>query len=159
MEANDPANAGSYWMRAVPQLSCSPNGNPDDIKGIVYYGLSHNEPTTQPYTMADNCLNEPVSQHHPVVQRQVGAVSSNVKEQLTVSKPNGFFKWFLNTTSLRVDWSQPSILSAYTDQPYTNQSGVVKVNGGPNDWVYFVIQSVIPGVFSHTPLRSSQMAY
>jgi hypothetical protein len=143
VEAKDPLNLGKYWLRSVPQLTCSGNANPDDIKGIIRYGNSVGNPTTAPYNLTDDCLNEPLSKQHPVLARNVGTPSARIGEQITLSVPNGVFRWLLNGTTFMANWSQPTILSIHDNLKYTNQSNVIEITGNPDQWVYFIIQSAI----------------
>jgi FtsP/CotA-like multicopper oxidase with cupredoxin domain len=44
-------SSGNYWMRAIPQTTCSDNDNFDNIKGIVMYDTTNTtEPDTPAYT-------------------------------------------------------------------------------------------------------------
>jgi hypothetical protein len=46
-------SSGDYWMRAIPQESCSNNDNVDNILGIVRYDSSSTaDPTTSAYDLA-----------------------------------------------------------------------------------------------------------
>jgi FtsP/CotA-like multicopper oxidase with cupredoxin domain len=143
IEATDPIGVGNYWLRAVPQLACSDNANPDDIRGIIRYGFHQGDPTTTAYNVTDDCLNEPLSEQHPVVALNVGPPSVEIDEHLTLGKTGGVFKWFLNGTTFKVDWSEPTIRSIWENKPYTNQSDAIEISGKPTDWIYFIIETAI----------------
>lgn len=52
-------STGDFWLRAIPQTSCSDNGNTDNILGIVRYDSnSTSNPNSTAFTFLDSCLDD-----------------------------------------------------------------------------------------------------
>lgn len=101
--ADQADTASDFWIRAIPQSSCSDNDNPDNIKGIVHYGSSTSTPSTAGYDIVDECIDE--SNLVPIVSKTVGDVTASVSEAVGVgSNDAGYFTWELNETSYLVQW-------------------------------------------------------
>ncbi|EHK48441.1 uncharacterized protein TrAtP1_009819 [Trichoderma atroviride] len=142
--ANQSSVADNFWMRAIPQSACSSNNNLDDIRGIVYYGSSAGTPTTTGYSYTDNCVDEDASNLVPYVSKTVSSQTTTVGEAVTVSKnSNNLFKWFLNSTTMVVDWEDPTLLQVYNGATTFNTSNAVISLPNANEWVYVVISTVI----------------
>lgn len=142
--ANQSSVADNFWMRAIPQSACSSNDNLDDIRGIVYYGSSAGTPTTTGYSYVDNCADEDASNLVPYVSKTVSSQTTTVGEAVTVSKnSNNLFKWFLNSTTMVVDWEDPTLLQVYNNVTTFNTSNAVISLPNANEWVYLVISTAI----------------
>jgi hypothetical protein len=103
--ANQADVASDFWMRAIPQIACSDNDNPDNIKGIVHYGSSTGTPTTEGFVIVDECVDEKVT---PVLSKTAGSIDKLFSEAAFVgSNDAGFFTWTLNGTSYLVAWEEP----------------------------------------------------
>lgn len=131
-------------MRAIPQSACSSNDNLDDIRGIVYYGSSAGTPTTTGYSYTDSCEDEDASNLVPYVSKSVSSGTTTVGEVVTLGKnSNNLFKWYLNSTTMVVDWEDPSLLQVYNGVTTFNTSNAVVSLPNANEWVYVVISTAI----------------
>ena len=141
MTANQADVAENFWMRAIPQSACSENESTDNIKGIVYYGDSPSTPTTTAYDYTDSCDDE-TDNIVPYVVKDVEAADWNSLQTADVARNDaGLFKWRLNSTSMLVDWADPTlsqVLNGVTT--YETDDAVVELTEA-NQWVYFVIET------------------
>lgn len=131
-------------MRAIPQAACSDNDSSDNIKGIVYYDSSTTTPTTTGYDYTDSCSDE-TTNLIPHLTKTVSTANWNDLESATVGQTTaGLFKWYLNSTTLLVDWADPTLLQVYNNPSttFSNQSAVIALDTA-DQWVYFVIQTTL----------------
>jgi Multicopper oxidase len=106
--ANQESVASDFWIRAIPQSACSSNANIDGIKGIVHYGSSTGTPSTSAYDFTDECVDEEYANLIPYVSKDVGTEFWDETETVTVGKnSNNIFNWYLNDTSLLIQWDNP----------------------------------------------------
>jgi hypothetical protein len=113
--ANQASVASDFWMRAYPQVACSSNGNVDGIQGIIHYGDSTGTPNTTNYQYTDECVDEPYANLVPFVSKDVGSEFYDEEETLTIGKNSeNYFLWFLNGTSLLIEWNDPVRISGRT---------------------------------------------
>lgn len=132
-------------MRAIPQSACSSNENSDDIKGIVYYGSSAGIPETTGYSYTDSCDDEDISNLVPFVSKSVSSDTTTEDEAVTVGKnSDNLFKWYLNSTTMVVDWEDPSLLQVYNGATTFDASNAVISLPNANEWVYTVISTTMP---------------
>jgi FtsP/CotA-like multicopper oxidase with cupredoxin domain len=136
--------ADDFWMRAVPQAACSDNDSVNNIKGIVFYGDTPGTPSTTAYDYTDSCDDE-TDNIVPYISKTVEDANWNDLETATVGKNSaGLFKWMLNSTSMMVDWANPTlaqVLNGSTD--YETDDAVIELSEA-NQWVYFVIETTLP---------------
>ncbi|OJD38659.1 multicopper oxidase [Diplodia corticola] len=139
--ADQASVASDFWMRAIPQSACSDNDNSDDIKGIVHYGSSTDTPTTSAYDYTDACVDEDSSDLVPYVSKTATSGTS-LAEAVTVGQNSeNLFRWYMNSTSMQVDWADPTLLQVYNDDlDFTNTSGVVQLDTA-DEWYFFVIET------------------
>ncbi|UKZ91485.1 uncharacterized protein TrAFT101_006462 [Trichoderma asperellum] len=143
--ANQSSVADNFWMRAIPQSACSSNENSDDIKGIVYYGSSAGTPETTGYSYTDSCDDEDISNLVPFVSKSVSSDTTTEDEAVTVGKnSDNLFKWYLNSTTMVVDWEDPSLLQVYNGATTFDASNAVISLPNANEWVYTVISTTMP---------------
>ena len=111
MEA-DQDSSTNYWLRAVWQTNCAGNKNADNILGIVRYenAPTDAEPTSTMATVANNCIDEPLASLSPHVPIDVGEFAAHDVVQLGFQNPNNVFTWTINTSSLVLDWRDPTAL-------------------------------------------------
>ncbi|KAL4948633.1 laccase [Aspergillus filifer] len=144
--ANQASVADSFWLRAIPQAACSENESTNNIKGIIYYGDSTSTPDTIAYTYTDSCVDEDPSNLTPIVNPLSVSSSpfSTTSEPVTLgTNSESLFRWKLNSTSMHVNWTDPSLLEIYRNHSvstFANTSGVVELTQG-NEWVYVVIET------------------
>lgn len=130
-------------MRAIPQSACSDNANSDDIKGIVYYGSSTSTPSTSAYDFVDGCDDE-TSNLTPYLSKTAGSDSLNMQESATVGfNDDNLFRWYLNSTTMVVNWSDPTLLQIINnDTTYAASNAVLELPNA-NEWVYIVIETTL----------------
>ncbi|KAI3112891.1 CAZyme family AA1 [Penicillium roqueforti] len=145
--ANKRQISDSFWIRAIPQEACSENANPDNIRGILYYGNSPNTPTTRPYTFPDECTDEPASSLIPQVPKTVSAADWNNLTDVTLGRNTAnLFRWYLNSTTMQVLWEDPTLLQLFNNENtpnFTESSGVIELPRA-NEWVYLMINTSFP---------------
>ncbi|KAF2709229.1 multicopper oxidase [Pleomassaria siparia CBS 279.74] len=142
--ADQAATADSFWMRAIPQSACSDNDNSDDIRGIVYYGTSTTTPTTSAYSYTDSCDDEDLATLVPYVAKTVGTSTSTTLEDASVGfNSDNLFRWTLNSTSMVVDWADPTLSQILNgNTTYATDDAVIQLPNA-NEWVYLVIQTTL----------------
>jgi hypothetical protein len=114
VEAN--AAVDNYWLRSG--YSCSGNGNPANITGIVRYDSSSTaDPTTTAVTAERSCGDEPLTSLVPYLAMNVGNFSDNaVIEEALSSTSGGIFNWTLNSSTLYLNWSDPTTLKIFNHE-------------------------------------------
>ncbi|QDS75973.1 hypothetical protein FKW77_003999 [Venturia effusa] len=146
VKADQGAVAKDFWMRAIPQVTCSLNNSPNNIRGIVHYGSSTGMPATMGYGYTDECVDEPYAKLVPHVRRTVGPSSvTEVKPVNATRNAEGLFRWTVGGTSLDVEWDNPS-LSQVLKNPrttFTNTSNAIHLPNA-DQWVYVLITSQLP---------------
>lgn len=136
--------ADSFWMRAVPQTACSGNLNADNIKGIVYYGASKKIPTTASHEYVDSCEDMDAKLLVPHHAETVGTLDPMNKQLAAAGKnSDGFFRWYLNSTTMIVDWGNPTVKQITDKVNAFEQSNAVISLDKANEWAYTVIQTTL----------------
>lgn len=141
------ANAATdnYWLRAIYNSDCgSINHYLDNIKGIIRYDASSTaDPvtTTQNYTAI--CRDEDYSNLVPYVAQNVGEIATQLSTNLSYLYNNDIWQWTLNTSTLIVNWSEPTVVSLYNNGGPTNLDLPTNANlwelTQENGWVYLVL--------------------
>lgn len=132
-------------MRAKPQSACSKSSNADNIKGIVHYGDSTAVPTTTSYSYPDNCDDMPAASLVPHLSKKVGSSTYNALHNVSISKNDQkLWRWYLNSTSLKLDWANPTTLQIQNEMTNFGQSEAVFQLERPNEWAYTVIETNFP---------------
>ncbi|KAJ0108421.1 uncharacterized protein J7T55_005398 [Diaporthe amygdali] len=133
---------GDFWMRAIPQESCSDNDNVDNILGIVRYDSSSTaDPTTSAYSdLTDSCDDEDSANLVPYVAIEVGTVSAEDDEEagLTVSTS---IKWTMNDVSFVSEWDYPTVLAIGEGNTSWTSAEHVWTLPDADQWVYMIIQT------------------
>ncbi|KAL2880399.1 hypothetical protein SGCOL_004116 [Colletotrichum sp. CLE4] len=135
--------ADNFWIRAIPQSACSDNDSTDNIKGIISYTGTITTPTTSAYTYTDSCDDE-TDNISPYVSKTVDSANWDELESASVSKNTaGLFKWYLNSTSMLVDWASPTLESVINgNTTWEDDDAVIQLDEA-NQWVYFVIETTL----------------
>ncbi|KAI4862339.1 multicopper oxidase [Hypoxylon rubiginosum] len=137
--ADQGAVAENFWIRAIPQSACSENENPDNIRGILSYSNATSTPTTTGWDYTDSCDDE-TPNLVPHISKTVGD-STAITEEAGVSIVNGLFRWTLNSTSLLVDWKNPTLLQVVNDvTEFETDDSVIQLSE-PNVWFYMAIET------------------
>lgn len=142
--ADEAATADSFWMRAIPQSACSENSNEDDIKGIIYYGDSTTEPTTSGYDYTDSCDDE-TDNLVPYLSKTVQSPADRTEELpagIAFTSDN-LFKWTLNSTSMVVDWGNPTLSQIVNGTTTWDTDNAIIELPNANEWVYIVISTTL----------------
>lgn len=106
---------GNYWMRAVPQLSCSANEMTLNIRGVLNYdSVDMADPTTEAYNYGDDCNDEAASDLVPYVEMDVDPADTFTTFDVGLNTPNGLFKWTVNNSTFLSDWATPSMFSVWS---------------------------------------------
>lgn len=135
--------SGNYWMRAIPQSSCSDNANADNIRGIIRYASSTADPTTTAYTYTDDCTDEPAASLVPYVAKNVGSATLTSTEDVTLAQVDTMFKWFLNNVTLDMQWNNPTLLQVENGVTVFSVNESVIPLPTANEWAYVVIESAL----------------
>ncbi|KAL3469804.1 laccase [Aspergillus californicus] len=143
--ADQASTADSFWLRAIPQEACSENDSANNIRGIIYYGDSTSTPETSAYDYTDSCSDEDPADLAPMVNPLSVSSSpfSTTSEPVALGTDDGYFRWKLNSTSMEVEWADPSLLEILQNNSvstFANTSGVVELTEA-NKWVYIVIET------------------
>ncbi|KAG8415838.1 hypothetical protein J3459_014043 [Metarhizium acridum] len=139
--ADQASTADNFWMRAIPQAACSENESSNNIRGIVYYGDSAGTPTTTGYNYTDSCDDE-TANLIPYVSKSVSDANWNDLELATVGTNSaGLFKWYLNSTTMLVNWAKPTLQSVLNGTTsYDNDTAVIQLSDA-DQWIYVVIET------------------
>ncbi|KAK7183195.1 hypothetical protein DPSP01_011427 [Paraphaeosphaeria sporulosa] len=141
--ADQASVADNFWLRAIPQSACSDNDNSDDIKGIVYYGDSVGTPSTSAYTYDDSCDDE-TANITPYLSKTVGDSSSTNTEAASVAfNDDSLFRWYLNSTTMVVDWEDPTLSQVLAGNTSYETSNAVITLPTADEWVYMVISTTM----------------
>lgn len=98
-------DVGNYWFRAIPQASCSTNGNTDGIVAIVrYVDAEEEDPTTSAYTYTDSCSDENPTNLIPILEISPTTFISGQTLEVAIAPENGLFYWSVNSSSLYLNW-------------------------------------------------------
>ncbi|KAF2622424.1 multicopper oxidase [Macroventuria anomochaeta] len=135
--------ADNFWLRAIPQSACSENDNSDDIRGIIYYGDSPSTPSTTAYSYDDSCDDE-TDNLVPYISKSVETESSTNVEAATVGyNSDKLFRWFLNSTTMVVEWENPTLEQILAGNTTYATSNAVLELPDANIWTYLVIETTL----------------
>lgn len=138
----------NYWMRAVPQLDCSNNTAPDNIKGVVHYqgAETNTDPTSIKWpNLQSKCDDFPFSQLVPWVglDAHISGTSKTVHSEVSFDKVGDIplYLWTLGGDYFNNSWSNPTLqqLEPGNAELMTDRT-MVEVST-PNQWVILVIQT------------------
>jgi hypothetical protein len=112
------ADVDDYWLRAGWVSACAANDNPDDMTGIVRYdSTSTADPTTTGVTVGTYCGDEPNASLVPFLPISVGDFSdSDITEEALSFIAQNTFTWTINSSSLYLDWANPTTLRIFNDE-------------------------------------------
>jgi hypothetical protein len=141
VNASEPID--DYWMRAIPQVTCSNNDNVDGILGIVRYDVSSTvDPTTTMYNYTDSCDDMPLASLVPYLPLDPG--SETTEEDLEVApiadNATGVVYWNVANSSLDLDWSNPTLLQVYDNATTFGASENLYQAATQGDWTYVILE-------------------
>ncbi|KAM0724314.1 hypothetical protein Q7P37_000196 [Cladosporium fusiforme] len=138
--------ASDFWIRAKPDSYCSENDNTDDIKGMLHYGSSTDEPSTSAWTYdSNNCAGESASSIVPYVALDAES-SADLTDDLSVTvgkNSDSLFKWYIGGTTFLSEWENPTaqqVLSDPDSTSFTNSSAVIQLPNA-DEWYYLIIET------------------
>jgi FtsP/CotA-like multicopper oxidase with cupredoxin domain len=140
--------ANDFWIRAIPDSSCSENDNTDDIKGILHYGSSTETPSTSAWTYdANDCAGEDASSIVPYLSLDVDSEASSTDDlAVTIGRNTANrFKWYLGGTTFLTEWANPTakqILEDPTSTSFANSSAVIQLPTA-DEWYYLIIETTL----------------
>ena len=133
---------GDFWLRAIPQESCTETDAVDNVKGIVRYGNSSTaDPTTSAYNYTDSCADEDSSNLVPYLTVNVTDVDVEDDEAVAVQVTDNALLWTVNKTSFHTLWEDPTLLQVADGvSNWTAKERVVELPEA-DQWVHMVIHS------------------
>ncbi|KAK4460398.1 laccase-2 [Cladorrhinum samala] len=144
VEAN--ASPGNYWLRAGWVSACANNENPEEMTGIVRYDAnSKDDPqSVSTVTPTTSCLGEPNSLTVPALSLDVENFGGGTTRENLGFKFDEYFKWTINTSSLLLDWGNPTLEKVFAGENiFPTEYNVVAVEpsgSGQPEWQVLVIQ-------------------
>ncbi|KAF2134508.1 multicopper oxidase [Dothidotthia symphoricarpi CBS 119687] len=137
-----------YWFRAIPQASCSNNGNADDIRAIVRYSPSSTadpKSVSWPGNAKDRCMDVAYESLVPHVPHTVvSPIKGDTELAVGLAKTDGLFTWNIALSSMHVSWEMPSLLSIAEGKTDFETNDNVYLLPNANEWIYWVIDTAIP---------------
>lgn len=132
---------GDFWLRAIPQESCSDNNNVDNILGIVRYDSSSTaDPTSTAYsTLVDSCADESAANLAPFLAIDVGTVADTDDELASLSFTTSIL-WTMNAVSFVSEWSYPTVEAIEDGNTTWSTAEHVWSLPTADEWVMMVIQ-------------------
>ncbi|KAI0113467.1 putative multicopper oxidase [Daldinia grandis] len=141
--ADQASTADSFWLRAIPQSACSENDSEDNIRGIVSYTDTVSTPETTGYEYVDSCTDE-TENIVPYHSKTVGSTAAVTNEVAGIGTLNGLFRWTLNSTSMLVNWTNPTLLQVMNGESTFEVDDSVLQLPDANVWVYLAIETDLP---------------
>lgn len=113
-------STADYWLRAIPQTSCSDTDNAGNIKGIVRYdSTSTSDPTSSAYDYIDSCNDEDMGNLVPYVPLNASTAGVTDDFAVTVGRSGSVFKWFMAGTTFVVSLLSITLLTKKSDAYYS----------------------------------------
>ncbi|EQK99972.1 hypothetical protein G6O67_008667 [Ophiocordyceps sinensis] len=141
--ADQGAIASNFWMRAVPQALCSANRNAFNIRGIVHYDERPSTPRTLGRLDPPTCHDESMNDLVPHIRKDVGRADLETLETVAVRRDGPIFLWTLNSTSMRVEWDNPTIGKVLNKEGFRESNAIIELPNA-NELFYMVIQTHLP---------------
>lgn len=151
VHANQAETADAFWLRAIPQTSCSKNSNAENIRGVVYYKHVHTVPSTTAHHASNSCADEDGAQLVPLVSHDLHLSPDETfyVESLpaTITRTeNALYRWQLNGTSMAVNWSDPTVrqIQRTVERPALFPASHAAISiPRPNTWVLIIIETSV----------------
>jgi FtsP/CotA-like multicopper oxidase with cupredoxin domain len=141
VEANQATD--DYWLRAIPQTTCSDNDSTNNIKGIIRYNSSStSDPSSSAYTFTDTCDDEDTSNLVPYLSLNVSSSTVEDDESVTVGEnSDSLFRWYMNKETFQVEWDDPTLMKVYeNNDTFTSQEHVIEIDTA-DEWQYVAIST------------------
>ncbi|KAF2274181.1 uncharacterized protein EI97DRAFT_451765 [Westerdykella ornata] len=146
-----------YWLRAYWVNICAgtANDNPKDSTGIVRYdATSKNDPTSVSVVQPPKiCNDEPLENLEPYLNVDVSNIGGITLEELRVRFTHeALFTGTINSSTLQLDWSNPTLNRAYNnDTSFPTELNVVSVDkktSSDDEWTVLVIENKVLGLLA-----------
>ena len=74
----------------------------------------------------------------PVVDKSVGSSCWEPDKAITLqTNSDNYFRWYLNGTTMQVEWANPSLLQVYNnDTTFSDSSAVIELSKA-DEWAYY----------------------
>ncbi|TLS22038.1 uncharacterized protein PpBr36_09537 [Pyricularia pennisetigena] len=136
------AGAESFWMRAIPQTNCTKAKSPSNIKGIIHYGAKPSTPKSTGHAYTDSCLDEDRSRLVPMVPKDVADPTWTRFNMASWNRTaKNLVRWYLNGTSMEVDWSNPTLAQMHDNTTAYKKSHAVAELDKPDAWIYVAVET------------------
>lgn len=131
-----------YWMRAIPQESCSDNDNVDNILGIVRYdSTSTSDPTTTATASTDSCDDEDISNLVPYLVNDVSSTYEEEDDFVAGLSFGSSILWTMGGVSFVSQWDYPTLQQVSEgNDTWTTDQHVVQLPTA-DETIYFVIST------------------
>lgn len=100
-------------------------------------------PETTGYDYVDSCTDE-TENIVPYYSKTVGSTTAVTDEVADIGTLNGLFKWTLNSTSMLVSWTNPTLLQVMNGESAFEVDDSVLELPDANVWVYLAIETDLP---------------
>lgn len=143
--ADQAAVATDFWMRAIPQSSCSSvdEDQAADVKAIVTYADTASEPTTDGWAYdLDECVDE-TDNLVPYLAKTVGDAVWDDNEVADFTTVGDLFKWTLNSTTMLVEWSNPTLSMVMNGETDFEDNDAILQLPTADEWVYLAIDTTL----------------
>ncbi|KAI8628230.1 multicopper oxidase [Xylariaceae sp. FL1651] len=146
------AGMGSYWFNVSLSATglCGTSNNPAPAAIFRYDGADDSLPTTPGTKPADSLCsdqNDWVPYHANTVPSNeftpAMAVSDNLPVTLSIPPLSQTVAWFVNASSMRVDWEMPVLDYVMAGNGFPQNDNVVVVDEA-DAWSFWVIQNLSP---------------
>jgi FtsP/CotA-like multicopper oxidase with cupredoxin domain len=135
--------SGDFWLRAIPQESCSETDAVDKIKDITRYDSSStSDPTTSAYSYTDSCADEASSDLVPYLALNASdSFSYTDTTDVAVQVTENALLWTMNKTSFRTAWEYPTLTQVSDGvATWTAKEQVIQLPEA-DKWVYMALYS------------------
>ncbi|KAL2151411.1 hypothetical protein VTH82DRAFT_6509 [Thermothelomyces myriococcoides] len=150
------ADPGNYWLRAHWVKGCDGNSSANvdpyvHSTGIVRYDAgSTDDPETESHvTPTTSCLGEPPEKTIPYLSIDVANTKGGVVYEEMGSKqpsmPEEYFQWTINTSSLVLNWTLPTMDKIMKNEnvfPTEYNVVPIKSSGTGPEWAALLIQDI-----------------
>lgn len=136
------AGAESFWMRAIPQVNCTKARSPTNVRGILHYGERPSTPRSTGYAYTDSCQDEDAKRLVPVVPKDVDSPTWTHFDLASWNRTSdNLLRWYLNGTSMSVDWSNPTLAQIHDNATEYKRSHAVAELDEPDSWAYVAVET------------------
>ena len=135
---------GDYWIRAIPQVSCSSALNADNIRAVLRYDSSStSDPTSTAWAQTDSCVDVDSSSLVPYLSQSVTSPTGSDLDVNVFFNSESFFRWEIAPNSMQVEWADPTLMKVYEGNTSFADDTCVYELPDPDVWVYWVIETAI----------------